>query len=108
MQKNLQTGLLPIGVERDGVSHREFTLRPGIMRDSVEAIEELGADAHPMRLNAALIARQLLQLGSLPLDDITTDLVLDLCDDDWAAVEAAREVLAKKQKALSAPSASSV
>lgn len=103
MQKLLQNGRLPIGVEVDHVLHREFTLRAAIMRDSVEAIEELGADAHPLRLGAALLARQLVKLGSLSKNEITTDQVLDLHDDDWAALEAARDELAKKLKALNAP-----
>lgn len=111
---NNQTGTFPIGIVVDGVRHMDFELRSVTVGDNVDVIEELG-DVSALRLSAALYARQLVALGSLPKERITSELVLALHPDDFNALEEAHAQLKKKLRehgqpwhggTASAPSAS--
>ncbi|MCB6182311.1 hypothetical protein LIN78_01915 [Leeia sp. TBRC 13508] len=101
-----EEGKLPIGIEFEGKTHTAFTIRPAKMRDNVEAVEELGGDASLNRLSAAVLARQILSLGEIPKDKITSDLILDLDEEDWLELEAAKGRLAKKRQPLKSDSES--
>jgi len=81
-----ETGTLPVGVEVDGKLHREFTLRPRLVRDSVEAQEIARAQTNDSYRGAVLIAAQLEKLGDLPREKITTELLLELFDVDMGEI----------------------
>lgn len=87
------TGTFVTGIEVDGKHHKEFTLRAGKVRDSVEALEELGPDVSGSRLRYAILARRLMVDG---IDLVTTDMVLDLSDEDGLELEHKSEELEKK------------
>ena len=101
MNKLVQSGMLPIGITVDGVLHREFALKPARVVDSIDAVEEVGSH-NPIAVVAAVLARQLMQLGSIKPADIDYDLVCELDPRDFNALEAAAGELAKK--ALPEPS----
>lgn len=90
-----QNGALPIGVEVDGVVHREFTLRPALVRDNVEAIEDVGS-GNSVALSAAIYARQLMKLGTLAPEAITYALVAGMHVADFDAIDQAAIALQKK------------
>ncbi|TVO57523.1 hypothetical protein [Denitromonas halophila] len=71
----------------------DFTLRAGTVRDSVEALEECGPDASPSRLRYATLARRLTVSG---VEQITTDVVMDLTDRDGVVLENTSDELEKK------------
>lgn len=96
-----QTGVLPIGVTVEGVVHREFTLKPAIVLDNIEAIDEVGSH-NPVALQAAVMARQLTQLGTLKPADINYSLLCSMDPRDFNKLDEAAGELAKK--ALPAPS----
>lgn len=93
--KITQAGMLPIGVEVDGVLHREFTLRPALVADNIEAITEVGS-GNAVALNAAVFARQLVQLGTLAPKHISYDLVAGMHVADFDALDRAALELQKK------------
>lgn len=93
--KITQDGVLPIGVEVDGVLHREFTLRPAVVADNIEAITEVGA-ANPVALNAAIFARQLLKLGTLTTKQIDYELVAGMHVADFDELDRRALELQKK------------
>lgn len=93
--KITQAGVLPIGVEVDGVLHREFTLRPALVADNIEAITEVGS-GNPVALNAAIFARQLVKLGTLTPKQISYDLVAGMHVADFDALDRAALELQKK------------
>lgn len=93
--KITQAGVLPIGVEVDGVLHRNFTLRPAVVADNIDAINEVGS-GNAVALNAAVFARQLVQLGTLPPKQITYDLVAGMHVADFDALDQAAIQLQKK------------
>jgi hypothetical protein len=96
-----QTGLLPVGIEVDGVRHRDFTLKPARVIDSIAAIDEVGSH-NSIAIGASILARQLTQLGTLATKDIDYGLICDMDPRDYNALEAAAGELAKK--ALPEPS----
>lgn len=93
------TGTLPIGIEVDGVLHRDFEMRSPTVLDNIEVTEELvesGEDTNPLRIGTAMMARQLVKLGTLTTFDglgaagkhgeqpqVTTALVRTLHPKDW-------------------------
>lgn len=99
------TGTLPIGIEVDGVMHREYELRGATVMDNIEVTEELidrDEVATQLRVGTAMMARQLLRLGTLRKDtdpektQITTDLVRSLHTADWNHLDRESEALQKK------------
>ncbi len=95
MEKKPGTGTLPIGFTVDGVVHKDFELRRPILGDNIDAIDEIGSD-NQLALSAAIMARQLVKLGSLPKDKITTALLRSADLDDWNALDLAATELTKK------------
>lgn len=96
-------GEFNVGVEYDGKRFTKFQLRQKLIRDSVEAIEELGGEASQARLDVAVLARQL-SIPGVPQEAITTELVLDLDDIDMVALDGADDAVKKKRLALNATS----
>lgn len=95
-----ETGTLPIGVDIDGQRYRDFVVRPAIVRDSVEAIEEVGPNASQLRLTVAIMARQA-SFPGLDQATITTDLIMGMHDADFAVLDAAVQRVEKKVRTLS-------
>jgi hypothetical protein len=77
-----QKGILPVGIEVDGVLHREFELRPQKVRDSIEALQDERAASDESWLGLVMQCRQLVKLGTLSADQITPELLLDLYEVD--------------------------
>lgn len=90
------TGTLPIGVFYAGQRHRTFTLRLSLCGDLIAA-QEANPSA-PVRLIALdLFRRQLLQLGDIPAEALTLDLLrAELTEIDQAVLEDADAALTKK------------
>lgn len=94
-----QTGRLLTGAVVDGVSHCDFELRLPTVRDNIDAVDEVGSH-NAVALGAAILARQLVKLGSLKPDQITFELVADgLHPSDYNQLEAAASELEKKRLA---------
>lgn len=89
------TGTLPFGLEVDGVTHASFELRPATIGDNIDAVDEVGSD-NALAQAVAIMARQLLTLGTLPKDKITTELLRGVRIEDWNALDAAATTLTKK------------
>lgn len=79
-------GALPIGIEVDGKVHRDFTLRPRLVRDSVAVLEDARAQSNDAYRGVALIACQVVQLGTLKPEQIDTELLLSMFDTDMATI----------------------
>lgn len=92
------TGTLAEGAEVDGVFHREFELRLPTVGDNVDAIDQVGGH-NGTALSAALLARQLVRLGTLEPKQITYDLLCTLHPADFNQLDAASGELEKKRKA---------
>lgn len=93
--KITQDGTLPIGIEVDGVLHRDFTLRPAVVADNIEAITEVGT-SNSVALNAAVFARQLVKLGTLTPKQIDYELVASMHVADFDELDRRALELQKK------------
>lgn len=93
---------LLIGFDHSGILVRDFTVRPAIVKDSIEAIEELGSDCSKARLRVAIEARQV-TFDGIPPEDHGTDLVMALCDKDYGVLTEAIDEVEKKHSAQSKP-----
>jgi len=97
-----ESGELAVGVYFAGTRHKRFTLRVPMAGDLVGAQQE-----HPQGplqlITVDVFRRQLLALGDIPVESLTTELLLDeLTESDLALLGQADEVLEKK---LAPPSA---
>lgn len=93
-----QTGTLDTGVVVDGLMHRNFELRLPTVRDNIDAVDEVGSH-NGVALNAAILARQLVSLGTLKPEQIDFDLVATMHPLDFNLLEAASTELEKKRLA---------
>lgn len=91
-------GKLPIGIEVDGVVHREFELRPQLVRDSIEVLKDERAQQDDGLFGLALLAHQVVSLGTLPKERITVDLLLDAYDADMKVMMGAADALRERLK----------
>jgi hypothetical protein len=97
-----ETGTLPIGVEYEGKVHREFEVRPRLVRDSIEISaeqSELGSK-NSAHLGACILAKQIIRIGDIPKEAITAELVLDMYEDDGVAVQEAKDRVEARLKSF--------
>lgn len=97
-----QAGKLDSGVEVDGTTHRDFELRLPTVQDNIDAVDEVGSH-NGVALSAAILQRQLVKLGSLPVDKITFELVAGMHPQDFNKLERAAGELEKKRLAAANP-----
>ncbi len=97
-----ESGELLTGIELGGVIHKRFTLRLPTLGDNVAAVDEVGAD-NGVALNAAILARQLTELGTLEPEQITYELLCELHPADYNLIDAAASALEKKRQAAAQP-----
>ena len=78
--------MLPVGVELDGVVHRDVVLRPQKVRDSIEAMEDERAVKNESYLGLLMQAKQIVSFGHLQQERINADLLMDLYEVDMQAL----------------------
>lgn len=94
-----QKGSLVIGIEYDGKIHKEFELRPQIVRDTVNAFEH-PKFSNDMYAGLILLSMQILKLGDIPKEKITPELLLELYEEDLKILFSAKEELANRLKSF--------
>jgi len=85
-----EQGTLPFGIERDGIRRTSFGVREQIFRDSFDLLQEKPdlEKASDAEFGLHLLAKRLTVQG-VPSEEITPDLILDLCSEDYNAVQEA-------------------
>lgn len=91
---------LPVGVTVDGEVYKKFSIRPGTLRDSCEALDAVGSDASPNTLRYATMAQRV-SIEGLSQDQVTVELLMDMYDRDAVALENAAAKVEKKLDELS-------
>ncbi len=98
-----QKGTLPFGIEQDGVRHRDFEMRPRLVRDTMEIAREQGMqklENDDIFFTLCHTAKQIIHIGDICPVPIET--VLDMLDEDMAAILDAKEVLATRLESFRA------
>lgn len=86
-----EKGTLPVGIEYGGAVHADFEVRPRLVRDSVEAMEDPRALKNESYAGLCILSRQIVRLGSIPREEITPALLLDMYEEDLGALYRAVE-----------------
>jgi hypothetical protein len=88
-----EKGTLPGGVEKDGVLHREFEIRPTKVRDTVAVFDDSERAARALKNSqyfaACLFAGRVVSLGTLLPAEITSELILDMDPEDYEEIQSA-------------------
>lgn len=99
-----EKGTLPIGVEFEGKTHRDFEIREGIVGDMCDIADDpevmARAEKNNVFLGTALLAKRIIKLGDIPTDKITLNLVLNMHNDDYEEINKAEGRLAKKRSSF--------
>lgn len=99
-----EKGQLPVGLEINGEVHRDYVLLPRRVRHSLEVGKDARAVEDDTFRGLALIAQQLEQLGTIPKEEITADLLVDALDVDVTCLlEAHRRLEVRLLKFRSQP-----
>ena len=92
-----EKGVLAVGVEYEGAVHRDFEIRPQLVRDSVKAMEEdERAASNEIYLGICVLARRITRLGGIPKEKITPSVLMDMHAADLAAISEASGRLAAR------------
>lgn len=91
-----EKGVLPIGVERDGKWHREFEVRPRLVKDTMEVAREQGMQKleNDIFFSLCLAAKQIIRIGDI--SPVPVEELLEMFDRDVAVITEAREKLAAR------------
>jgi hypothetical protein len=84
-----EKGTLPIGIEKDGKWHRDFEIRPALVKDTVEVADEQEPKKldNPSYYGICLTAKQIIRIGDI--SPVPVDLVMEMYDDDIGEISAA-------------------
>lgn len=93
-------GSLPIGIEVDGKTYKDFSIRPATLRDSCSAVQAVGGDADQNTLRYATMAQRI-SFDGLAQELVTVDLLMEMIDRDAVTIEQASDEVEKKLDALS-------
>ena len=102
---------LPFGIERNGETHRDFEIREQLVSDSISIFDDpvSGAKAEKNSQYASLCitAMQIVSIGTIPKNEITPDLLMEMLQADYNEISLAevrlrarRESFRSKDKAL--------
>ncbi|MDA8170322.1 MAG: hypothetical protein M0Z48_00635 [Nitrospiraceae bacterium] len=91
-----EKGTLPVGVEYEGKPQRDFELRPQLVQDSVDAVEEERAQRNESYLGVCVLAKQLTKLGDIPKEKITPTLLMGMYEADLGVISAAARRLQQR------------
>jgi hypothetical protein len=95
-----EKGTLPVGVEFDGKTHRDFEIREQLVRDMVEVYDDPELSARAEKNDAfmglCLMARQV-RIGTIPQEAITPELLLGMHQADMSAINKAEKVLVARR-----------
>jgi hypothetical protein len=91
-----EEGSLLIGVEYNGARQKAFELRPQIVKDVMEAMEDERTKGNETFLTVCVFSKIITKLGEIPKDKITPDIILGMAEADFEVLEEARQRLEKR------------
>jgi hypothetical protein len=99
-----EKGTLPVGVEYEGKTHKDFEIREQIVADSINVFDNPAqaakAEKNALFANLCVTANMLVSLGTIPKEDITPDLLMGMLQEDLNAISLAEVRLAAQRKSF--------
>jgi hypothetical protein len=96
-----EKSVLPIGVEHNGVTHKDFEIREQIVADTINVFDNperaAKAEKNIRYAELCITANMLLSLGTIPKEEITGDLLMGMHQADQNEITAAEVRLAIKR-----------
>jgi hypothetical protein len=95
-----EKGILPFGIAKDGKRHREFEIRPQLVKDTLEVTREQGMEKlqDSMFFSLCLTAKQIVHIGDI--QPVPIEVLLDMLDEDMGSIITAKEALADRLKSF--------
>jgi phage FluMu protein gp41 len=97
-----ESGTLVIGVEHGGKVHKDFEMRPQLVKDSIDAMEDERAQTNQSYLGLVILSKQVTRLGDIPKEEITPEVFMEMHDIDLAEIHAASGRLAARLESFRA------
>jgi hypothetical protein len=95
-----EKGELPFGIEHNGKTCREYTLREQLVRDAVEVLE--GNDAERAGKSDSFygvcIMAKRLSIAGIAAEEVTVDLLMGMVQEDYNELAAADKRLKEKRR----------
>lgn len=88
-------GVLSVGLDYAGKTHKNFEIRAPKVKDTIESIASAGT-SNNLKFMLEMYSRQLVSIGDIPKEHLTADLLSDLYDVDLAVIQEASQNLEKK------------
>lgn len=87
---------LPIGIEYGGERQKELEIRPRLVADMIDALENERAQRNDRYYGLAMVAGQVVKLGDIPKEEITADLLLGMYEQDFDVLTEAAETARRR------------
>lgn len=85
-----EKGTLPVGIEYAGKLHKDFELRPELIKDVLDVEKEDSCKNSDTYTALFLLSRELVRLGEIPKETITPELLTGMTSVDFNALLEAR------------------
>ena len=99
-----EKGTLPIGVEYEGKTHKDFEIREQIVSDMIDVFDDATHAARAQKndyyLGACILSKLIVSIGTIPKEAITVNLLLGMLQDDLNEVKRAEGRLDAKRKSF--------
>jgi hypothetical protein len=99
-----EKGTLPIGVEYEGKTHKDFEIREQLVSDMISVFDDSAqaarADKNNYYLGMCILAKTIVSIGTIPKEALTVDLLLGMLQDDLNEVKRAEGRLDVKRKSF--------
>ena len=99
-----ETGTLPIGVEYEGRTHREYEIREQLVGDMIDVFDDEGLASRAAKnnffLGICILAKMIICIGDIPKDQITPALLMSMLQDDMNELKQAEVRLDERRKSF--------
>lgn len=95
-----EKGTLPFGIEKDGAVHRKYSLREQLVCDAIEVFDSTDgerAGKNDSYFGVCVMARRL-SIEGIPLEEVTTALLMNMRQTDFNELAAADKRLEEKRR----------
>ena len=99
-----EKGTLPVGVDYDGKTHREFEIREELTGDMIAVFDDEAIVARGSKndafLGLCILSKQILSIGTMPPDALNHELLLGMHRPDFAEIQRASKRLEEKRRSF--------
>jgi hypothetical protein len=99
-----EKGILPIGIEYNGKTHTDYEIREQLVSDMIDVfdnpdqVERAGKNNYYLGL--CITANMIINIGTIPKEAITSELLLGMYQDDLSELKKAEVRLDDKRKSF--------